>query len=176
LNIPSLRGIILDGNNVILARNVPSYNVVITAADLPDDIGEIQEIFRQLSELINLPVNQSEITPENPYVPCISDHGIAQIAEYGASSKPYDPVRVKCDIDETIAKIIEERAVDWPGIGIEIQPLREYPTGSLTASFTGFLGPIPANQEEYYVEKGFVPNRDKVGYAGLELQYQDLWL
>ena len=174
LNIPSLRGIILDRNDVVLARNVPSYNVVITAADLPDDVGEVQEIFRQLSDLINVPVNRNEVTPENPYVPCISDHGISQIAEYGASSTPYDPVRVKCDIDETIAKIIEERSVDWPGVSIEVQPLREYPTGSLTAPFIGFLGPIPANQEDYFKEKGLVPNRDKVGYAGLELQYQDL--
>ncbi len=173
-NLPSLRGIILDRNDVVLARNVPSYNVVITAANLPDDEGALQEIFREMSSLIGIPVHKGELSPENPYVPCISDHGIAQVAEYGESATPFEPVKVKCDIDEQLAMVVQEKSVDWPGVGIEIQPLREYPTSSLTASIVGFLGPIPANQEEFYVEKGFVPARDKVGYAGLELQHQDL--
>ncbi|MGB2911110.1 MAG: penicillin-binding protein 2 [Anaerolineales bacterium] len=173
-NLPSLRGIILDRNDVVLARNVPSYNVVITAANLPDDEGALQEIFREMSSLIGIPVHKGELSPENPYVPCISDHGIAQVTEYGESATPFEPVKVKCDIDEQLAMVVQEKSVDWPGVGIEIQPLREYPTSSLTASIVGFLGPIPANQEEYYVEKGFVAARDKVGYAGLELQHQDL--
>jgi penicillin-binding protein 2 len=173
-NISAMRGIILDRNDVIVARNVASYNVVLTFANLPDDEGAIQEIFRDLSNLIGVPVNRSELSLENPYVPCISDHGIAQIAEYGESATPYEPVKIICDIDEELAMVLQEKSVDWPGVGIEIQPLREYPTGSLTSSIVGFLGPIPASQEEYYVERGFVPARDKVGYAGLELEYQDL--
>jgi penicillin-binding protein 2 len=174
INLPAPRGLIYDRNGVILAHNVASYNVVVNASQLPDDPGATQEIFRQLSKLIGVPVNRNEITPENPYVPCVSDHGIAQIAEYAETSTPYQPVRIQCDIDEQLAMVIMEKAVDWPGIGIEIQPLREYPTGSVTAALVGFLGPVPAALEDFYVEKGLVPNRDKVGYAGLELQYQDL--
>ena len=174
INLPALRGIIYDRNEVLLAQNVASYNVTVTAAKLPDDEGDIQEVYRQLSTLIGVPVNQSEISLENPYVPCISDHGIAQIAEYGRSSTPFQPVKVKCDVDRRVAMILMEHSTDWPGVGIEIQPIREYPTGSLTASMVGFLGPVPAALEEEYVLKGLVPNRDKVGYAGLELEYQDL--
>ena len=174
LNTSALRGIIYDRNGVVLAQNVASYNVVVTAANLPDDEGAIQEVYRQLSTLIGVPVSQSEISPENPYVPCISEHGIAQIVEYGRSSTPFQPVKVKCDVDRRIAMVIKEHSSDWPGVGIEIQPIREYPTGSLTANMVGFLGPVPAALEDYYVQKGLVPNRDKVGYAGLELEYQDL--
>lgn len=174
LNIPAARGIIYDRNGTILARNIPSYDVVITAANLPDDVGAVQEIFRNLSKLIDLPVNQGEISEENPYVPCFSDHGITQITDYGQLSTPYRSVKVKCDVDRQIALIVQEKAVDWPGVGIEIRPIREYPTGSLTASVVGFLGPIPANQEQYFREKGLIPARDKVGYAGIELESQEL--
>lgn len=174
INLPSLRGIIYDRNNIVLARNVASYNVVVYAYRLPDDPGALQGIFRQLSTLIDVPVNLNEISPETPYVPCISAHGIAQIAGYGASSTPFSPVPIKCDIDQRTAMIVREKSVDWPGIDVEIQPLREYPTSSLTAAMVGFLGPIPAAQEGFYVAQGFVPNRDKVGYAGLELQYQNI--
>ena len=174
INTPALRGIIYDRNNTILARNIASYNVVLTAASLPDDQGATQQIYRELSELIHVPVNQGELSTENPYVPCLSDHGISQIAEYGTTSSPYTAIPIKCDIDERTAMIVQEHAVDWPGISVQIQPVRDYPTGALTSSVIGFLGPIPANQEQEYRDKGFLPNRDKVGYAGLELQHQDL--
>lgn len=172
-NLPALRGIIYDRNGTLLASNIASYNITITASELPDDIGAVQEIFRELSELIELPVNLGDLA-ESPYVPCISDHGIAQIADYGETSTPYRPVAVKCDVEEEIAMIVREKSFDWPGVSIEIVPIREYPTGSLTASIVGFLGPIPALQEDFYQDLGFLPDRDKVGYAGLELEFQDL--
>lgn len=174
ISLPASRGVIYDRNGTVLARNIASYNVVLTAADLPDDPAEVQEIFRNLSELLDMPVRGGELSPENPYVPCISDHGVAEIAEYGETATPYTPVKVKCDIEKNLAMIIQERSLDWPGVSVEIQPIRDYPTGSITASMIGFLGPIPAAQETEFRAKGLVPDRDKVGYAGLELEYQDI--
>jgi len=138
INTAAQRGVIYDRNGVVLAQNVASYNVVINAAELPDDEGATQEIFRQVSELIGMPVNNSVLDEAHPFSPCMSDHGIAQVAEYARTSKPYTPVQLKCDVDQRVAMIIKEKGVDWPGIGIEIQPIREYPTGSLTASIIGF--------------------------------------
>jgi penicillin-binding protein 2 len=174
LNLAAPRGIIVDRNNTILARNIASYNVVITPASLPDDDGDIQRVYRQLSALIDVPVNLNAITPENPFVPCTSPHGINQIATFGETTAPYSPVRIKCNIDATLARIIQENAIDLPGVGIEIEPVRDYPTGALTANLIGYLGPIPAELAEEYKALGLVANRDKVGYAGVELTQQDL--
>jgi penicillin-binding protein 2 len=80
LSLAAPRGIIYDRNGYVLARNIPSYNIVITAADLPDDIGEVQEIYRELSQIIGIPVSRSELSEATPYVECFSDHGISQIA------------------------------------------------------------------------------------------------
>lgn len=174
INTPAQRGIILDRNEYILARNIPSYNVVIVPSQLPDDAGATQEIFRQLSKLIDVPIYGGELTPENPYVPCLSDHGIAQIYEFGESFSPFEPVRVTCDIDKMLAMTIKEKAVDWPGVDVEVESVRDYPTGSLTAAVVGFLGPISAIEEQYFTDLGFVPNRDKVGYAGVERYFQSV--
>ncbi len=38
--------------------------------------------------------------------------------------------------------MIKEKSVDWPGVSVEIEPVRDYPTGELTAAVVGFLGPI----------------------------------
>ncbi len=172
ISLPTLRGVIYDRNGIILANNVASYDVVILPADLPDDPGEIQEIYRALSEIIAIPVNLGEITQETPFVPCVSEHGIAQIADYGITSAPFRTVKVQCNIDRTTAMIIQEKSVDWPGVKVEIEPVRDYPTGSLTASIVGFLGPISQVTEDFYRERGFVPNRDKVGYAGIERYFE----
>ncbi len=173
INIPTSRGNIYDRNGIVLARNVPSFNVVITSALLPDDEGEVQRIFRELSPLIGVPVDFGEINEETPYTPCVSEHGISQIVTYGETTNPFRPVQVKCDVSQEIAMVVQEKAMDWPGVSIEIENVRDYPTGELTAAVVGFLGPIPAAFEEEFIEQGFVPNRDKVGYAGIELQFQE---
>ena len=173
-NEPAARGLIYDRNGYALARNVPSYNVVITPAFLPDDIGDVQSIYRQLSELTGLPVNQGTVEDAKNVAACVEGPGIAQLVELGESNAPYNAVPIKCNVDETLGMTIRQKAVDWPGVGVEIQPTREYPTGSMTASVIGFLGPIPENQAAEYEDQGFVINRDKVGYAGIEASMQDV--
>jgi penicillin-binding protein 2 len=174
ISLAPTRGVIFDRNGIVLARNVASYNVVVLAADLPDDDGSIQNIIRSLADYIEVPVSQSEISPENPFVPCVSDHGISQIVDYGVQSSPYREVKIACNIPETIAQIIQEKTMDWPGISLEIETVRDYPTGSLTAGIIGFLGPISSIEEDYYIDRGFVTNRDKIGYAGLERFYESI--
>lgn len=176
ISIQTERGIIYDRNGYILASNVASYNLTITPALLPSEEGAMEEVFRQLSQLINVPVNNGEINDETVrlFTPCQTEMGITQIVYIARTNAPYSPVRVVCNIDETTAMIIRERTIDLPGVSIEIVPIREYPTGSLTADVVGFLGPIPAVLSEEYEAQGLVADRDKVGYAGVEAQLQDI--
>jgi penicillin-binding protein 2 len=172
LSDPAPRGIIYDRNGYILARNIAAYNVVITPALLPDDTSDIQDIYRQLSELIDVPVNEGTVEDAKLVSACVPGPGIAQLVELGESLAPFNPVKVKCNIAEDLAFSLRQKAVDWPGVDIEIEPIRDYPTGEMTANLIGFLGPIPANQVENYEQLGFVANRDKVGYAGIEASMQ----
>lgn len=174
ISVPSSRGIIYDRKGVILARNIASYNIVITPALLPDDLADIQRIYRELSEIIDVPVNSGTLDEAKLFATCVPGPGIAQLVELGNSLAPYTPVPVACDADDMIARIVRERAVGWPGVSVEIDPIRDYPTGSLTANIIGFLGPIPATQLDFYEDLGFVAGRDKIGYAGVELTLQDI--
>lgn len=176
ISIPTQRGIIYDRNGYILAQNIASYNVTITPAELPADQGAIQEIYRQLSQLIDVPVSNGTINDASvrAFTPCQTDLGINEIVIIQDTNSPFSPVKIKCNIDQKVAMIIREKSGEWPGVGIEVQPVRDYPTGSLTADVIGFLGPVPAALEAQYRAKGFIPGRDKVGYAGLELSLQDI--
>ena len=177
---PAPRGIIYDRNGFVLARNVASYNVVITPAGLPDDEADIQRIYREVSELTGVPAGGpvTEATLENAklFSACVPGPSIADMVALGDSLAPYTPVKISCNISEELARVIREKAVDWPGVALEIEPVREYPTGSLTANIVGFLGPISAAQEEAYRARGFIPNRDKIGYQGVELSLDDILL
>jgi len=174
LNPQPSRGIIYDRRGFILARNVASFNIIITPAGLPDDPADIQEIYRQLSELTGIPVNSGTVEDAKKVSECVTGPGIAQWVELGDSLAPYTPVRIDCNVSEELARVIGEKAVDWPGVGVETQPIRDYPTGSLTSDVIGFLGPIPAADEAFYTVRGFLPNRDKVGYSGVEAYFNDL--
>lgn len=174
VSIPPARGIIYDRNGQILAGNIPSYNIVVTPANLPDSDADIQSIYRELSELIDVPATFGTVEEAKLVADCVPGPGIAQLVALGDSLAPYRPVKVTCDVDNEVARTVRERAVDWPGVSVEIDPIREYPTGSLTANVVGFLGPIPALLEEEYRERGFIPNRDKIGYAGVEAALDEI--
>ena len=177
INISTQRGIIYDRNGFVLARNVASYNITITPANLPTDPGAIQEVYRQLSAMISVPVSQGNIEDETvikSFKPCDNDLGITQIVYIADTNAPYNPVEVKCNVNQALAMTVRERAADLPGVDVEIVPVREYPTGNLTSEVIGFLGPITAENEKQYTSLGFVANRDKVGFAGVELTLNDI--
>lgn len=196
VSIPAPRGIIYDRNGYILARNIASYNVVITPASLPEDDSDIQRIYRELSDLIGVPVGNfvNEDTPTEGlilgvpgglmteesleeaklFAACVTGPSIGQLVALQDTLAPYSPVKIQCNVSEEIARVVEEKKMDWPGVSVEIEPIRDYPTGSLTSHIIGFLGPIPASLEEELRAKGFVPNRDKIGYSGVETSLQDI--
>ena len=172
---PAIRGTIYDRNGVVLAQNVPSYNVVVIPGYLPEDEGDTQSIFRELSELIDLPVSQGDTDEETVrnFTPCYNDLGISEVVFIATTNWPFQSTALKCDVPQDVAMIVMENREDWPGIDVETAPVRQYPTGELTSEIIGFLGPIPAILEDYYVGRGFVANRDKVGYAGVEQSLND---
>ena len=174
ISTPAVRGIIYDRNGFILARNTASYNVSITPAYLPDDDSDTQRIYRAVSQLTGIPVNQGTVEDAKNFASCVEGPGIAQLVQLGDSLAPYSPVEIKCNVSEDVARLVQEHSVDWPGVAVEINPIRDYPTGSLTADVIGYLGPIPASLEQVMRSRNFVPNRDKVGYAGIELSLQEI--
>ena len=172
ISLAAQRGVIYDRNGIALAQNVASYNIIITPALLPDDAGEIEEIETELANLSGVPITKGSI--EEPLIPCGDNLGIREMVEIQTSFSPYDPVQIKCNVSRDLALAVKEKSVDWPGVDVQVEPIRDYPTGDLTATVIGYLGPIPAVQEAELRAEGFVPNRDKVGYGGIELYFDEL--
>ncbi|MFN2298048.1 MAG: hypothetical protein ACK2UB_04305, partial [Anaerolineales bacterium] len=145
VHIPSSRGVIYDRNGVLLARNMPSYNITITPADLPVSEAEIQAIYQSLSTLTGVPIR---VPGSRPSAECAPGRGIADLVDEWIDLAPYRAVKIQCDADPTIAKIVQERAADMPGVGVEVSAVRDYPNGRFTAHIIGYMGPVPAEYSD----------------------------
>ncbi|MCJ7824760.1 MAG: penicillin-binding protein 2 [Anaerolineales bacterium] len=167
VSIPAQRGVIYDRNGFQLVRNIPEYRVMITPALLPDSNAEKELIYLRISDLSGVPLDQEG----PPAAPCVPGRGVLQLVTEGLTNRPYDAWPIACDVDETVARVLREEQIDLPGVSVIAVPVRDYTTGELTAATIGYLGPIPSNLADYYEEQGFLKERDKIGYAGIEVGY-----
>ncbi len=182
------RGVVYDRNGEILVRNVPAYNVTITPGLLPDDVDREREVLLRLSNLIDIPYSTTEgldlpkyrtetfaagrsLTPPFGEEP---SPGLLEIVNRVRWLEPFAPIVVEQNIDRELALIIaQESNVTLQGVGIQVIPQRRYIYGSLTAQLLGFLGPIPPERVEEMENKGYNTSFDRIGYAGVEAQYEE---
>ncbi len=198
LPISSPRGVIFDRNGLPLADNVPSFNVTITPAFLPEDDAERMAVFQRLSLLTGVPITNTaeqqsliaEADPElvsqytrlaglygAPVLETLDQSGVVEqlpdsimnIVET-VSFRPYIPEPIKLGVPITEAYTLAQESVFLPGVQVIPQPLRYYPNGLYTATLIGFMGPLP---DESYLERGYARN-DRVGLFGLESSMEDV--
>ena len=178
LTLPAARGVVYDRNGVLLAQNVPAISVSITPAFLPEDAGRLAELYARLSELTGVPIATPPLDAGNATGNRIGDDspppGIQELVLLQETTAPYRPVVIAPDITREQALVLGAELRNLPGVQLEVRALRDYPTGALTAHVVGYMGPITEDQADYYVDLGFDPARDRIGYAGIENRMQDV--
>ena len=178
LTLPAARGVVYDRNGVLLAQNVPVISVSITPAFLPEDAGRLAELYARLSELTGVPIATPPLDAGNATGNRIGDDspppGIQELVFFQETTAPYRPVVIAPDITREQALLLGAELRNLPGVQLEVRALRDYPTGALTAHVVGYMGPITEDQADYYVNLGFDPARDRIGYAGIENRMQDV--
>ncbi len=158
VRVPAPRGIIYSQNGESLVRNAPAFQVVVVPGLLPEDEAEQERVLRRVADLMNRPYDE-----------------IQEIVDNAAELAPYDPLPVARQVDRQSALTVDQEGLTLPGVQVEVIPRRQYPYGSLVAQLVGYLGPIPEEEAEEYVESGYDLAADQVGYAGVEAAFED-WL
>ena len=192
------RGVIYDRDGRILARNTAIYNIVLIPAELPDDpdyaisqqkrralYTEVYNIIHEkLVELAPTPAPtppppDPEVTrliidasrPPQPSVLSVDEMDeLVLERELGSA---FLPVVVASNLPREAALAVAEEAYRLPGVHLQLQPRREYPSGLYTSHIIGYMGPIPEEEEKAYAEKGYAPDA-WVGWSDLEYQYEDV--
>ena len=172
---PAPRGVIYDHRGRLLARNMPEVTVSIVPAYLPEDEQERKALLIKLANLIEMPVVSRP--PNSPIRPAPESDANPQVGILDllkeAEKAPYRPAPVKSGTSREVALILEEEHLDWPGVLVQVKPVREYLQGPLTAHILGYVGPIPEAFAEEYQAQGYDPNRNQVGLAGLEYTFEE---
>ncbi|HSJ58449.1 MAG TPA: penicillin-binding protein 2 [Anaerolineae bacterium] len=172
------RGVMYDRRGHLLVRNMPRLTVSIVPAYLPEDEVERRAMLSRLSELIDMPLTAPPASAEIPgrlahTVQHASTRapGILDILK-DALLAPYRPVLIKSGIARDVAMMLEEQHLDWPGVLVQAEAVRDYLYGPLTAHILGYMGPVPSERAAAYQEAGYDASRHLVGLQGLEYSHE----
>ncbi len=150
--IPVARGLMYDRRGRLLVENVPTFVLRIVPAELPFEIRP--EVAERLSGLTDLPARR------------IIERLDAHIGSQ------FEPVRI-ADVETETARIITEDPESYPGVRIDLEARRSYPSGALLSHVLGWTGRISGPEYERLREQGYWPE-DLIGKAGLEATFEDV--
>jgi penicillin-binding protein 2 len=87
----------------------------------------------------------------------------------------YEPIRIADSVAEETAILIQEMGMDFPGVNVEIEPIRYYPNESLAAHILGYLGKISTTTEiSHYIEALGYGRNEIIGKVGIEGTYEEI--
>jgi len=146
--IPTMapRGTFFDRNGELLVQNRPGFAVSLMPVMTKID----PVLISRLSELLKVPVEEINKKIE---------------AHTG-----FDPIRIKADVTPDIVTIIEEQKNNYPGVIIEVQPIRDYMNKEEAAHTYGYVSEINDMELEKKKDEGY-KSGDIIGKFGLEKIY-----
>lgn len=146
--IPSMapRGSFYDRNGEMLVTNRPGFTVSLLPLTAPIS----EDVITRLSSLLNVPVEE--------------------IHKKIQAHSGFDPIRIKNDVGPEILTIIEEQKGLYPGVIIEVQPIRNYVYKEQGAHVYGYVSEISDDELEKRKDEGYKTG-DIIGKAGLEKLY-----
>ena len=119
------RGLIYDRNGVLLANNVPSFSLYVTLEDVKDR----EDLTRKLMKLVRL----DEVRLRKK----LSERSTKLVQR-----------KVKDRLTLREAALIESHRLDLPGVMIQAESQRNFPTGLTASHVIGYVGEVSADQLE----------------------------
>jgi len=148
--VTALRGRIIGRDGMLYADNRPSFSVAV----VPFEIRRNLAVVDHLADLIGADRDQLRERAAKGY------------------ARPHEPRAIVPDVDLTVVSIVEEHALDLPGVLILTEPVRVYPGGPAAAHVLGYVGEI-SDREVDETKGGALRPGARVGRAGLESAYDE---
>ena len=154
------RGTVYDRHGTIIARSRPSFVVALIPSEVREPDRELATLARTLG------------VAEQPLRYRLLHHRGIDYQNFDAvvANEPYGPVVLATDLPVAAVARISEVLNDLPGVDLEVQPLRDYPSGPIGSHVVGYVGAITQEEYERLKHAGYSPN-DVIGKDGLELAY-----
>ncbi|WP_338860388.1 penicillin-binding protein 2 [Mycetohabitans rhizoxinica] len=122
------RGIIIDRNGVVLAKNYSAYTLEITPSKLD---GTLDEVIERLSGVVNIDARDRR-----------------RFKKLQEDAKNFEslPIRTRLSDDE-VARFTAQR-YRFPGVEVRARLFRQYPLGTTAAHVIGYIGRISQRDQE----------------------------
>ncbi|MBC5805206.1 MAG: penicillin-binding protein 2 [Candidatus Eremiobacter antarcticus] len=158
------RGLMYDRHGFVIARNRPSFVVQVVPMQLVDARGEVDAIARLLG-----------MHSEDLWRRLLRQNGVTY-PDFRtlAAAVPLGPIDIAEDLTPANVAKLSERSDRFPGVSVQLLPVREYPHHALGSHFLGYVGQITEPEYRERKASGYGRN-DIVGKDGLEATY-DRWL
>jgi penicillin-binding protein 2 len=145
--IAAPRGVLFDRNGLALVDNRPAFTLSL----IPREMDNRDAVLRRLAALLRIPY------PE-----------LDQALGRGPADS-LTPVRVRRGLTlEDVARV-EEWKLELPGVIVEVEPVRLYPTSHFAAHLLGYVREVNDDQ----LKQGRYRRGEMVGQAGLERLLDD---
>ena len=146
--VPSMapRGTFYDRNGELLVTNRPGFSVSLLPLTAPIS----DDVIDRLSDLLKVPTDEIK----------------TKIAGHSG----FNPIRIKTDVTPDIVSIIEEQKCQYPGVVIEVTPIRDYILKQEGAHTFGYVSEINDTELEKMKDEGY-KSGDIIGKFGLEKVY-----
>jgi penicillin-binding protein 2 len=152
LPLPPNRGLIFDRNGVILADNLPSYRLEITA----EQIHDVDATLDKLSRLID-----------------IRDVDRQRFDKLRQRTPAFKPVPLRFHLsDEEVARFAINRH-KFPGVDIVAGLSRHYPHGPLAVHALGYVGRID-ERDLQNIDASNYSGTTHIGKIGIEKTYEEV--
>jgi len=148
------RGLIVDRNGVVIARNYSGYTLEI----FPKRVRNMERLIDQLAELV-------DIQPRDRF----------RFRKLLAETRNAEslPIRNRMS-DEEVARFAVNR-YRFEGVEIKARLFRQYPFGDVGSHVLGYMGRVTTTDQQRFDEEGTSANyrgTDFVGKAGVEATYE----
>jgi penicillin-binding protein 2 len=149
------RGLIVDRNGVVLARNFSAYTLEITPSKIN---GDLDAVIDGLAELVDIQSKDRK-----------------RFKKLLEESKNFDstPIRTRLS-DEEVARFTAQR-YRFPGVEIQARLFRQYPLGAVASHVIGYIGRVSqkdAEKIDTMDDSANYSGTEYIGKEGLEKSYE----
>lgn len=154
--LPPTRGLIYDRNGVLLAENVPSYQLVVT----PEKVGrkQLPKLLLQLSYIV--PISHQE-----------RDKFLNSLKRHSRGSYHRLPLKFNLSEEEVAAFVVNRHK--FQGVDVVASLNRHYPKNGHTVHSVGYVGRID-EQDLTRLDKKNYYGSSHTGKTGIEYEYENL--
>jgi penicillin-binding protein 2 len=148
--IPPKRGLIYDRNGLLLAKNEPVFNLMLT----PSKVASLKQTLQNIQKII--PLSQGDLDQFNK-----------QVKQY----RRFDEVPLKLKLSQEEVASFAVNSYLFPGVSVKTGLIRTYPLRNAFAHVVGYVGRI--NQKELaHLDASNYAATNFIGKVGIEKYYE----